>query len=378
MKEDRNYYIYAHYRLDNFTPFYIGKGKGDRAYVPKRNEHHDRIADKYGYVVVIIKYGLTEEEAFELERDIIEDLVFNEGYGIDIKDFEYNSKKDSYLTNATWGGEGVSGRTYMPTKETVEKIKKVTTELWNNKEYREKQMLIRNTKEFKEKKSKSIKKALASEKVKRQAKKIAKERWKSEEYRQKFSESRSGEKAYNAKKVYCLELNKVWDCCRSCALELNIKNGGNVIDCCNGVCRQIKGYHFIEPTEEIINFNKHNKNSITEQEINYLKFLDELSAQDQKVIYCIELNSIKMSARQWAMYLGNKSGNGAGHITECCKETYGRKSYKGYHFKIATEEQIKEYEQQLLSQLPEGCFLKTFPEYIDLYRKGTILEVEND
>ena len=40
--------------------------------------------------------------------------------------------------------------------------------------------------------------------------------------------------------------------------------------------------------------------------------------------------------------------------------------------------QIKEYEQQLLSQLPEGCFLKTFPEYIDLYRKGTILEVKND
>ena len=377
MEEDKSFYVYEHIRLDNFTPFYIGKGKGDRAYVSKRNEHHDRIADKYGYVVVIIKYGLTEEEAFELERDIIEDLVFNEGYGIDIKDFKYN-KKDSYLTNATWGGEGASGRTYMPTKETVEKIKKITTELWNNKEYREKQMSIRNTKEFKEKKSESIKKALASEKVKRQAKKIAKERWKSKEYRQKFSESRSGEKAYNAKKVYCLELNKVWSCCRSCALELNIKNGGNIIDCCNGICRQIKGYHFIEPTEEIINFNKHNKNSITEQEINYLKFLDELSALDQKAIYCIELNSIKMSARQWAIYLGNKSGSGAGHITECCKKTYGRKTYKGYHFKIATKEQIKEYEQQLLSQLPEGCFLKTFPEYIDLYREGTVLEVKND
>lgn len=379
MIEDRSYYIYEHIRLDNFTPFYIGKGKGDRAYKLERNEHHDRISEKYGFVVVIIKDGLTEEEAFKLERDTIEDLVFNEGYGINIKGFNnYNKQQDSYLTNSTWGGEGASGRIYTPTKDTIEKLRKATSTLWEDERFRDKQERIRNTKEYKEKKSKAIKKAKASEKVKNKERESAKKRWESQEYRDKFHKSRSGEKASNAKSVYCLELNKIWGCCSSCAADLKIKSKGKVLSCCNGEYRQIKGYHFIEPTEEIINFNKYNKTSMTEQEINYLKFLDELSSQDQKVIYCIELNNIKMSARQWAIFLGNKNGAGSGHIVECCKETYGRKSYKGYHFRIPTEEQIKEYEQQLLSQLPEGCFLKTFPEYIDLYRKGTILEVKND
>lgn len=137
MKEDRNYYVYAHYRLDNFTPFYIGKGKGDRAYELKRNKHHDSITEKYGSIVAIIKDGLTEEEAFELERDMIEDLVFNEGYGIDIQGYnKYNHKKDNYLTNQSWGGEGSSG--YKFSKESKQKMSKRLKKVWENKEYRQK------------------------------------------------------------------------------------------------------------------------------------------------------------------------------------------------------------------------------------------------
>ena len=106
--EDREFYVYKHIRLDNNTCFYIGKGKGDRKDIPTRNTHHDRISERYGHKVVVIKNNLTEKDAFELEREIIEDYVFTFGYGIDIEGYrDFSNKK--YLTNCTWGGEGSSG-----------------------------------------------------------------------------------------------------------------------------------------------------------------------------------------------------------------------------------------------------------------------------
>lgn len=107
-EESREFYVYKHIRKDNNTCFYVGKGKGRRIYVPKRNKHHDRIAKRYSYYVVKVKENLTEKEAFALEREIIEDYVFVFGYGINIKGYrDYSDKK--YLTNCTWGGEGTSG-----------------------------------------------------------------------------------------------------------------------------------------------------------------------------------------------------------------------------------------------------------------------------
>ena len=107
--ENRDFYVYKHIRLDNNTAFYIGKGKGNRIYVPSRNIHHDNICKRYGYKVVKIKENLTEEEAFALEREIIEDYVFVFGYGINIKGYDDYDHKLPHLTNRTWGGEGASG-----------------------------------------------------------------------------------------------------------------------------------------------------------------------------------------------------------------------------------------------------------------------------
>ena len=47
-----------------------------------------------------------------LEQETIDDLVFNEGYGIDIEGY---SESEYNLVNNTWGGEGVSG--YRHTEE---------------------------------------------------------------------------------------------------------------------------------------------------------------------------------------------------------------------------------------------------------------------
>ena len=90
-------------------PFYIGKGKDGRKDKLSRNTIHDRISKKHGHAVVILYDNLTEEEAFFYERETIEDLVFNEGYEIHCKNCGEFTGKFSYLTNFSFGGEGVTG-----------------------------------------------------------------------------------------------------------------------------------------------------------------------------------------------------------------------------------------------------------------------------
>lgn len=105
MKND--YYVYEHIRLDNNTCFYVGKGKGRRAWTKTRNKHHDRIVSKYGMKVNIIKDSLTEEEALNLEKEVIARYL-NDGYGIDIIGMR-GSNENKILTNCTLGGEGGFG-----------------------------------------------------------------------------------------------------------------------------------------------------------------------------------------------------------------------------------------------------------------------------
>lgn len=66
------YYIYAHKRIDNGEIFYIGKGSGKRAYIKSnRNEYWKRIANKYGYEILFLKRGLSEEDSYKYEIDLI-------------------------------------------------------------------------------------------------------------------------------------------------------------------------------------------------------------------------------------------------------------------------------------------------------------------
>ena len=90
-----DYYVYEHIRKDTNECFYVGKGKGKRAYQTKRNNHHDRIADKHGMEVRIVKSGLSEEEALDLEKQLIEKYILLDGYGIDMPDMNYGVKDKS-------------------------------------------------------------------------------------------------------------------------------------------------------------------------------------------------------------------------------------------------------------------------------------------
>jgi hypothetical protein len=87
------YYTYAYLREDG-TPYYIGKGKGDRAYSKHRRKRNLAVPPKER--ILILKQNLTEEDAFKHEIYMI--AVFGRkdlGTGI--------------LRNLTNGGDGASG-----------------------------------------------------------------------------------------------------------------------------------------------------------------------------------------------------------------------------------------------------------------------------
>jgi hypothetical protein len=96
------YYVYMYLR-ENGSPYYVGKGFGDRAWA-----EHRYIKKKKGIWtpkdlsrIVIVSYNLTELWSFILERRLIR------WYGR--KNLVYTDRPSGILHNLTDGGEGQSG-----------------------------------------------------------------------------------------------------------------------------------------------------------------------------------------------------------------------------------------------------------------------------
>jgi hypothetical protein len=107
------FYVYEHWRLDKDECFYVGKGRGGRAYTRSgRNIHWRNIVNKlerngFGYSIQIVQSGMTEKDAFRLEKDRI---------------FFWRDRVD--LCNKTDGGDGISGYLHsQQTKETLSIMK---------------------------------------------------------------------------------------------------------------------------------------------------------------------------------------------------------------------------------------------------------------
>ena len=115
---DNDYYTYAYLREDR-TPYYIGKGRGNRIFYTFKRIKPPKDKSR----IIFLKKNLTEAEAFKHEVYMI--FVFGRkdlGTGI--------------LRNLTNGGEGVSGRTI--TEETRRKLSAAHTGVPKTKECRRK------------------------------------------------------------------------------------------------------------------------------------------------------------------------------------------------------------------------------------------------
>ena len=227
--ESRIYYVYEHIRLDKMEPFYIGKGKGERAYDLYRNDHHDAITDEYGHAVVIIADHLTEEEAYWLERDTIEDYVFNVGYGIDIKGHDDYDHALPHLTNMDWGGIGGKGGV----QHSEEHNRKISESRKGKKKSDEEKRKMSESRKGKKKSDETKRKM--SEAKKGQIPWI-KGKHQSEEAKQKISEKNKGEKHPNAKKVMCITTGKTFNCIKEAATHYNVLYPQYISKCCRRLC----------------------------------------------------------------------------------------------------------------------------------------------
>jgi hypothetical protein len=157
-----HYYTYAYLREDK-TPYYIGKGTGDRIY-----STHKRIKPpKDKSRIIYLKQNLTEAEAFKHEIYMI-DVLGRKDLGTGI------------LRNRTNGGEGPSG--WVPSEETRRKMSESSKN---------------PSEETRRKISEAQKGHTVSEESKKKMSEAQKGKTTSEETRKRMSEAKKGENNHN-------------------------------------------------------------------------------------------------------------------------------------------------------------------------------------
>lgn len=113
----KDYYVYAHYRADTGTIFYVGKGKANRVLSTTRSEFWKSVARKHGVIARIIIDGLQEWAALEIECDLI------------AKHGRYN--EGGTLVNLTDGGESNSNMSPESIEKRASKIRGRKLEQWH-------------------------------------------------------------------------------------------------------------------------------------------------------------------------------------------------------------------------------------------------------
>jgi hypothetical protein len=116
------FYTYTYLRADG-SPYYVGKGKGNRAFVSRVGHRPPRDSSR-----IVVQFWSDEATALAYEVYFIDFWGRkNQGTGI--------------LRNLTDGGDGISG--YAHTAEHRKKVTETLKKLWKNPEYQRKQAMSR-------------------------------------------------------------------------------------------------------------------------------------------------------------------------------------------------------------------------------------------
>jgi hypothetical protein len=103
------FYVYEHWRPDTNACFYVGKGKGRRAYNFKRSHHYNNVVNKLSGLGMCVEVKMIESGLYESSAHNLEMALIAQWRGAGVK-----------LVNQTLGGEGVSG--YVFSRDIVERL----------------------------------------------------------------------------------------------------------------------------------------------------------------------------------------------------------------------------------------------------------------
>jgi hypothetical protein len=202
-------YLYRHIRHDKNEPFYIGIGsdstykRAKAKYKGCRNKIWYDVVAKSKYDVEIVFDGIDWGFACEKEKEFIA-LYGRKDNGSGI------------LANMTDGGEGVLGFSMIRTKESIQKQSNtLKKKLKDDSEYRQRHLM------YLKEGSKNRKYGIESESIRKKKSESHKLRYK--EGAIPSSTGKFGSLSNRARKVICIETNKIWGSVVDCALENNIK-----------------------------------------------------------------------------------------------------------------------------------------------------------
>lgn len=225
------FYCYAHRTADTGHIFYIGKGHGDRAYSKQRSRYWHNKANKHGYTIEIIATGLTEHQAFDIEREFI---AF---YGRD------------KLVNLTDGGEGQSG--FKKPIDVIEKTAKAHRGMKRSEEARKNMSIAqknsKNRKDISGEKNPAKRHDVREKMSKADRSYMIGENnpMKKPEIIEKFK----GKNNPAARCVVCIDTNNIFETAKEASLWLSIEISRDIkrvsiTQCCRGVNKTAGGYRW--------------------------------------------------------------------------------------------------------------------------------------